>query len=320
MFGVSRHPVYCWLKGAGIPRRPAGVGLASRGVESPNRDTLHRLVHVEFQTYQQIADRYDVDLTAVPYWLTKHGIPKPSIGNSRRKGVKVVFPDADTLRSLYEDGNSLRGIGKLYGVDDRKISELCDQYGIEKRPGGFNQNGGERYRCEDGTLVRSSYEKHVADWLYSHGIAYEYEPRLPFGTNCLGDFLANGWFIEVWGVAGSKGYDERKKRKIDGYNSAKMPLVNLTLHYLAERGSNGFEAKMSLCLTHSGYVTTPACLPIRRLDPSELKRLYVEQSLTTGEIGDMIGVQKTTISRWMIEAGIPRRIPKNNRRKRSSPK
>jgi hypothetical protein len=249
MFGVSGHPVSCWLKEAGIARRSSGVGLASRGVEPPDHDTLYRLIYEEFKTYQQVADIYGVDLTSVPYWLKKHDIPRPKFWNSRNKGVEPVLPDADTIRSLYAEGKSLRQIGELHGIDEGKVSELCDRFGIEKRPGGFNQQGGERYRCQDGRMVRSSYEKRVADWLYNHGIAYIYEPTLPFGKNYLGDFLANGWYIEVWGVAGNDQYDERKERKIAGYRSAQVPLIELSFwHFSAARAST-LEKRLQRCLT-----------------------------------------------------------------------
>lgn len=248
-YGVSDFPVGCWLKKYDIPRRSSGVGLASRGVDPPDRDTLNRLIYEEFKTYQQIADIYGVDFTAVPHWLDKHGIPRPKHWNSRNKGVESVLPDAETLRSLYADGNSLRRIGEMYGVQDAKISQLCDQYGIEKKPGGFNHNGGQYYVCQDGREVRSSYEMRVANWLFSRSVAYEYEPPLPFGTNFLGDFLANGWHIEVWGVAGNETYEERKKRKIEGYVSFGLPLIELYYWHFSARDAKTLERRLSQCLT-----------------------------------------------------------------------
>jgi hypothetical protein len=92
----------------------------------------------------------------------------------------------------------------MYGVTDKVISRLFGEYGIQPNPNGWD--GGKRHACQDGHLVRSTYEQRVDDWLYRHGIEHVYEPTLPYDRRCRSDFLANGWYIEIWGVKGNAAY------------------------------------------------------------------------------------------------------------------
>jgi DNA-binding transcriptional ArsR family regulator len=49
----------------------------------------------------------------------------------------------------------------------------------------------------------------------------------------------------------------------------------------------------------------------RRLPPTaaELRRRYVADRLTSGQLGARYGVSATTVRRWLKAAGIPRRVP-----------
>lgn len=227
MYGVRHITVRRWLTACGIELRPSGRGLANRGVEAPTRDELARLVHDEHQSYDQIAARYGVDRSAVQHWLTRHDIPRPAIWDTRRKGIRPDLPDAETLAAMYASGMSLEEIGKRYGVSERPIRELCRRHGIEVRRAGFNNSGTVAYRTARGEVVRSVYEMRVADWLHCRGIPYEYEPRLPFDRRYRADFLANGWYIEVWGVKGNDAYEERRQLKVRAYWAYAMPLIEL---------------------------------------------------------------------------------------------
>jgi hypothetical protein len=151
------------------------------------------MIHVDHLGYKEIGSRFGVDFTAVMHWVRKHGIEPPTIWNTRRKGRMPKLPDAADLASLYESGLSLDQIGKRFDVGSGPIKRLCREHGIEIRPPGFM---GKAFTCRDGHVVKSGYEAIVDDWLSAHGVAHEYEPRLPFGTY-LADFLANGWYIEV---------------------------------------------------------------------------------------------------------------------------
>jgi len=240
-----------WLKFYGIPLRAAGgrgKGLAYREIEPPTREMLEQWVHVEHQSYEQIAQRYDVSKQAVAKWLKEHHIQSPTIWETRRKGVEIILPTEDELRQMYlEEGLSLDHIGAQHGVCANPIARLCKEFGISIRPDGFN--GGMRLTCNDGHLVRSTYEQRVDNWLYEQGIDHEYEPRLPFEQRWYADFLANGWYIEIWGVKGSMDYSERKVRKIALYNAHHTPLIQVSIDSFSNRRKDSWQRRLTRCFS-----------------------------------------------------------------------
>lgn len=249
IYGVSKHPVEHWLHDYGIPTRPSGRGLEHQGVAPPSKEELYRLVHIEHKSYKQIAARYGVDYTAIPHWLTKHDIPRPNGWDTRRKGNIPQLPDEPTLRHLYlEQEMSTSRIGSLYEVCGETIASLCRSYGISVRNSGFN--GGQRFECLDGHLVRSVYEQRVDDWLYQHGISHVYEPVLPFDRRSRADFLANGWYIEVWGVVGSARYKARRARKHRLYIEHNIPIIEIPAHAFDAKRNRMWERRLKQCLTN----------------------------------------------------------------------
>lgn len=223
-YDVSHMSIKRWLRRFDIPRRPASSGLLYRGVTPPTAKELERMVHHEHLSYVQIAAKFDVDMTAVPYWLKKHGIRRPTIWETRRKGKAVVLPSASELQRRYADGEPLGRLADDYGTSRQMLRKVCEDAGIPLRPDGFQ--GGRRWECLDGHLARSSYERRVDDWLYENGFA-EPEPRLPFDRRYRADFLVNGVYIEIWGVVGSASYEERRRRKVRLYHKHGLQLVEL---------------------------------------------------------------------------------------------
>jgi DNA-binding transcriptional ArsR family regulator len=219
---VSSTLVGQWLQQCNIDARPSGSGLDARGIVAPTAEELQRMVHEEYLSYAQIAERFGVDQSAVPHWLDKHGVDRSDVRETRWGGP---IPDEDEILRLYSSGKSLRSIAKLYGVSKSTVRALCIEYGIPLRRDGFRH--GQRFDCIDGHRVRSTYEKHVDDWLHRHGIEHVYEPILPCDTRYHADFRANGWYIEVWGVTQSETYDARKQRKIDLYLAHSIPLIEV---------------------------------------------------------------------------------------------
>lgn len=244
-YGTYKKAVLDWMRKYGIERRPVGRGLSNRGAVPPSRDELFDMVHVQHLGYRAIASKYGVDFTAIPHWLEKHGIERPEAWNTRKKQV-CTKPTADELRLLYAGGKSLRQIGTLYGLSSREIGRLCDVYGIIKRRDGWD--GGKRFTCTDGHLVRSTYELRVDDWLSAHQIPHSYEPVLPPDPRCHADFLANGWFIEVWGVTHSARYEVRRNRKLELYRSHSLPLIQLPLHSFHTNNKSLWERQLFACL------------------------------------------------------------------------
>lgn len=224
----SKTSVLNWLKSYGIPPRDAHNGLLNRGFEPPSKEELIHLMHVEHKGYREIAEVYQVDHTAVTYWIKKYGIKPPTVWETRRKGEIIAYPTQEELRKMYlEDGMTLKQIADQYNLSQFLIANLCRKSGITIRPDGFN--GGIRFACSDGHLVRSTYEQRVDNWLHEHNIPHEYEPRLPCDPRYDSDFLAKGWYIEVWGVQNSKEYAQRKAKKIALYNTHQIPLIQLSI-------------------------------------------------------------------------------------------
>lgn len=67
--------------------------------------------------------------------------------------------------------------------------------------------------AKDGHVCLSLGEKTIDDYLYSHGIHHEKEPRYPEG-NFRGDFKVGNTFIEYFGLTGNPDYDAKTKEKI----------------------------------------------------------------------------------------------------------
>lgn len=66
--------------------------------------------------------------------------------------------------------------------------------------------------AKDGHVCLSLGEKTIDDFLYSHGIPHEKEPRYP-ERGFRADFLANGIFIEYFGLKGDPDYDAKTRSK-----------------------------------------------------------------------------------------------------------
>ncbi len=129
-YGVAHITVGRWMKFYDIVARPKGIGLVARGIEPPTAERLRELVHVEHKSYETIAEIYGVDCTAVPHWLAKHGIPRPTAWKTRRKGVEPKLPATGELSRRCAAGESAKEIGRSFGLSKTTIRELCIQSGI----------------------------------------------------------------------------------------------------------------------------------------------------------------------------------------------
>lgn len=232
--GVSHMSVKRWLKADGIPARPTGRGLANRGIAAPTSEELHNLVHVEHLSYQEIGARYGVDFTAVPHWLTRHGIPKPTIWGTRFRGSAPTLPTEAELRARRGAGESLKSISKTTGVGVHRLSALCDRYQIPVDRSGWR--GGVRFDCKDGHLARSTYELRVDDWLTEHGIAHEVEPAYPWDRRFRADFLVGDTYIEVWGVTNNARYTARRAHKIAMCEATGVDLIQINYWQFSKKG------------------------------------------------------------------------------------
>jgi transposase len=225
-FGVSHMSIKRWLRKSDIPRRAASRGLDNRGLRKPSRDELNELVHIQHLPYAEVASRFGVHERMIHHWLDGYDLPRSSVWTTRRRGKNPVLPTSDELRRLYlDEGLSTDAIGQRFGVSSEPIVRLMRLNGIDMREPGFNEP--HRVICTDGHAVRSSVERIVDDWLSSHDIPHEYEPRLSFDRRFMADFLARDTYIEVWGVEGHEKYSARKQKKIALYVQHGLSVVHL---------------------------------------------------------------------------------------------
>jgi hypothetical protein len=143
------------------------------------------------------------------------------------------LPTKEEFLQLYEQGQSVEHIARDLGVPSYMLFYFCEKEGIELKPNGWQM--GLRYNCQDGHVVRSVYEQRVDDWLYAHNIPHVIEPLLPFDRRYRSDFLANDWYIEIWGVTKNLKYLERKSRKLAQYKEHNLPLIEIHDHHFDNR-------------------------------------------------------------------------------------
>lgn len=226
IYGVSASTVGRWFAKFGITARPGGTGLATKGMSTPTKDELAKLIEVDHMSCAEIGDTYGVNRTAVNYWLSKYGMATP-----KRLPKFPDIDDEDVVR-LYESGRPLLSISRKYGVALKTIRAVCINRGVEIRPRGFKPQW---LTCDDGQRVRSSYELQVANWLISRGLHYVYEPRYPFNKHWCADFAVNGWFVEIWGVESHSEYATRRMDKIRLCGEHGIPLISLKSHHFGPK-------------------------------------------------------------------------------------
>lgn len=222
---VRHITVLRWLKAAGVERRAVSRGLANRGIVAPTSDELQQMVHVDHLSYEEIAAKYGVDFTAVPNWLDKHGIERPTAWGTRRRGVEPPALDAGDVVARYSSGQSMQNIADTHGATRGAVKAVLLENGCPMRMDGWR--AGWRYECSDGHQARSLYEQRVDDWLSSHGLPHEIEPAYPWDRRYRADFLVNGTYIEVWGVTDNDAYTARKAMKIERCRDAGLALIQI---------------------------------------------------------------------------------------------
>lgn len=229
---VSHTTVKRWLRAAQVPMRPIGNGLASRGLPEPTAEDLQRMVHVEHLSYRAIAARLGVDFTAIPYMLDRHGVRRPTVWHTRRRGVVAREPGRAELAHRISLGESLGSIARDFDVSRGTLGDRCRAYGIDVRPDGWKRL---RYQCLDGHAARSVYEQRVDDWLFERRLAHEVEPAYPWDRRYRADFLVGDTYVEVWGVTDNTAYQDRKRMKIKRCAEAGVPLIQIN-HWQFAKG------------------------------------------------------------------------------------
>jgi len=252
IFNTNKTYVLRWLKNYNIQTRLSHTGF-DIDVKRPSKEELYKFVHVQFLSLSEIGSMYNVDRTAVHYWLKKYNIPaKPQYLN------RSNIPSKNDLIELYLNSNmSSEQIGAKFNLPRKVITNLLAKYEIEIRPSGFT---GRRFACKHGHDVQSSYELAVDNWLFENNIDHEYEPLITSNRRLKADFYANGLYIEVWGISKSPKYAARKQEKIALYKELNLELLEISWHDFAtktnERWKHKLEAEFGFYKIHNIDVTT----------------------------------------------------------------
>ena len=127
----------------------------------------------------------------------------------------------DDFRDLnYEERLSLLKLLKFKKPTLDRIQEVFDSYFNALIEAGILENGarqtsrGIQTLAKDGHLCLSLGEKTIDDFLFSHQIEHQKEPRYPQG-NYRADFLIGGVFVEYFGYRGNPEYDAKSKDKVN---------------------------------------------------------------------------------------------------------
>jgi hypothetical protein len=252
--GLTYHRVRSTLLNSGVALRPASCGLSYRGLPVPSPDELRRLIHEKHATLAEVGRMFGVLPGSIAYHLDKHGIPRPDFRNTIYKGKPPEVPPESQLRELYEAGQILDDIAARFSVSRAVLVKWFKTYGIPVRADGFASR---RHPCDSGILVRSSYERRVADWLHTRGLTFTYEPRLPFNSRCRADFFVNGWYVEIWGMAKMPQYQARRARKEKYYSDMGFALIGIESWDFAA-GRDAWERKLSPCLSPPDPIPSPS--------------------------------------------------------------
>lgn len=265
LYGTSKTQVLRWLRSYDIPLRLPGIGMVAKGKYKPTQEELHELIHGQYLCYREIGQMFDVTKECVGYWVKAYGIPAPNPWAARKGGNLPKLPTREEFLELYEQGWSVARIGAFLDIPVDTLFTFCHKQQIEMRGTGFN--GGNKFTCKDGHTVRSIYEQRVDDWLLEHGIEHVYEPLLPFDRRYRADFLANGWYIEIWGIRTTSvhvdphmenqslgrhvntKYIQRHLRKLEQYKEQGLPLIEIYENHFDSRRNALWVRRLQAVLT-----------------------------------------------------------------------
>lgn len=245
-YDVDIRATFRRLATVGTTRCAKTATLERRGVSAPTKSELESMIHEKLLSYAEIARIFGVDRTMVSRWVKKQGIQPIDLGLTKVRSFIARLPDPETLAEMYGSGLSLETIASHFDITAYIVARLCNKYGIKIRKSGFPVSY--EYRCLNGVSVRSSYELRVGNWLIRKGMDFQYEPRIPGHPLWKSDFLANGHYVEIWGVQDSEKYEERKREKISWYTSYGIPYIGI--EFTEVRNKKLLESILSPCISN----------------------------------------------------------------------
>jgi hypothetical protein len=179
---------------------------------------LRRMYEEQGLTTYQIGDQIGVSDQTIATWLREAGADV-RVGQFQA----LPRPATEELRWLYErERLTTWELADHYNVAQATVLGWLQQVGIPTRLWHRNVE----HTGQDGHRVRSSYEFRICNWLSENSIEHAYEPRLPWTTS-RADFLANGWYVEIWGMENQKSYRARQIEKRRRYRRHCLPLLEI---------------------------------------------------------------------------------------------
>lgn len=228
-YGCSDTVIRNRLINYGISLRDTGdVYLdPDQSTDFRDEDELRRLYFDEKKSKSLIAEHFGISVGTVQYWMDKHDIQSRDLNKAqtdRWNRKSRSYRDEDVLRHLYwEDGMNQRDIADHFEVSQYAISCSMDDNDIDVRHTGQH---GEFFETDRGEFVRSSGEKKIANWLFSKGFDYEYEPDCDW-VSSVPDFHVGDDYVEYWGLVAAEWYQERMADKKTQYEDAGIDIIEI---------------------------------------------------------------------------------------------
>ena len=247
MLGVSKGVILRRLHKYNIEVRTSQESKHEVEFVLPTKEELEELYIKQFLPFNKICQIYKVSMSLIIIWMKKYKIPvrKASI---TRLGKDFKEPTKDELIELYIDrGMNSKDIGSIYGTDGQSMVRRMRGFGIKIKDNTFGNSA----FLLNGIKVKSSYEKIVGDILCLNNIKFEYEPQLPFNHHYHADFLIGDIYVEIWGVVGSKKYENRKNIKKNLYKENNLNLFEL---YPCDFKKDSSKIRQLISLVSSEYI------------------------------------------------------------------
>jgi hypothetical protein len=151
--------------------------------------------------------------------------------------INSTSPDVIDELMLCRFAIPRRGVAETNTKTWRGWNEWLRRAGLLDQP--MKTARGTQSYAADGHFCRSMLERHIDDFFIQWGIQHDVEPHYPYDeelntTGLRADWLlANGVFVEAWGLAGTEAYDQKMQIKQHLAEKNGIRIVGVTVGDLA---------------------------------------------------------------------------------------
>lgn len=168
-------------------------------------------------------------------------VPHQNFGEGIGDFVDFSYEERLALLRLLQVKPSLKSVKAVFGS---WLNALIEAGVLED--GTRKTSRGIQTIAKDGHVCLSLGKKTIDEYLYSHGIFHEKEPRYPEGK-FRGDFKVENTFIEYFGLTGNADYDSKTKEKIRLCKKHNITLIAIYPEDLVSQKK--LESKLSVLIT-----------------------------------------------------------------------